>query len=233
MNILITGGPAYEPLDEVRTLTNCATGKTAVTLAKHFLKKGHKVWIFLGTLSKYSLSSQTNLVVERFGTNEELARLLEAAAKESSVEAVLHTAALCDFRVGRIWNQKGEPVPHRLKLPSQAVYHVELVPLPKVINRLADWFPGAMRVGWKFEVTGDRVSSLQRAVQQVVETRSHFCVLNGRGYGEGYGVVGPEGLRRHARDVQALAEILEDFLIHWGRPEDAIGNQDPERKPSC
>ena len=48
MRIVITGGPASEPIDRVRFITNQSTGELAVKLAQSFSAAGHNVELFLG-----------------------------------------------------------------------------------------------------------------------------------------------------------------------------------------
>jgi len=46
MKCIVTGGPAYEELDEVRRLTNFSTGTLGAELAKFLVEQGHEVqWL--------------------------------------------------------------------------------------------------------------------------------------------------------------------------------------------
>ena len=71
MRIVITGGPASEPIDQVRFITNQSTGELAVKLAQSFLAAGHEVDLFLGRGAIWRLES-----AKYFQTNEDLFRLL-------------------------------------------------------------------------------------------------------------------------------------------------------------
>ena len=46
--VLITCGPAYAPIDDVRRITNFSTGELGVTLANAFATAGRKVLCFKG-----------------------------------------------------------------------------------------------------------------------------------------------------------------------------------------
>ena len=43
MNCIVTAGPTYEPLDEVRRLTNSSTGRLGSELANYLTARGHRV----------------------------------------------------------------------------------------------------------------------------------------------------------------------------------------------
>ena len=46
--ILITAGPTWVRLDDVRVITNVFTGKSGVALAESLARKGHTVTLLLG-----------------------------------------------------------------------------------------------------------------------------------------------------------------------------------------
>ena len=68
---MITGGPASEPIDQVRFITNQSTGELAVKLAQRFSAAGHEVELFLGRGAIWRLET-----ARYFQTNEDLHRLL-------------------------------------------------------------------------------------------------------------------------------------------------------------
>ena len=43
MNCIVTAGPTYEPLDDVRRLTNFSTGRLGTELANFLAARGHTV----------------------------------------------------------------------------------------------------------------------------------------------------------------------------------------------
>jgi phosphopantothenoylcysteine synthetase/decarboxylase len=48
MNCVVTAGPTYEPLDEVRRLTNFSTGRLGTELANFLVDRGHQVTLLIG-----------------------------------------------------------------------------------------------------------------------------------------------------------------------------------------
>src|SRR5260221_458438 len=94
MNVVITGGPSSEPIDQVRLITNRSTGELGVILAEAFWNRGHQVTLVLGRLSQFRHSRASY-----FDRNEDLQRMLGEIKESKSVNVVLHAAALADFQV--------------------------------------------------------------------------------------------------------------------------------------
>jgi hypothetical protein len=88
----------------------------------------------------------------------------------------------------------------------------ELVPTPKIIAELRDWYAEALLVGWKYEVDGDRASVLRAAQTQLTDCRTNVCVANGPAYGEGFGLVRSAGDCVHCPGTAELFEALESLI---------------------
>ena len=48
MRVVVTCGPSYEPIDEVRRITNFSTGELGVLLTNHLVDAGCEVVCFRG-----------------------------------------------------------------------------------------------------------------------------------------------------------------------------------------
>ncbi len=214
MHCLITAGPTYEPLDQVRRLTNFSTGRLGSELAVFLAAQGHDVTLLLGHYASVR-PPEGACRVEAFTTGADLeARLASRAG--SSVAAVFHVAAVCDFAFGPVF-EMGDDGSLRAcderKLPTgRGRLLAELVPTPKILPRLRDWFPQALLVGWKYEVDGNRESALRRAAEQVRQNRTGACVANGPAYGPGYGVVARGAPPRDCPTSAALHEALLELM---------------------
>jgi phosphopantothenoylcysteine synthetase/decarboxylase len=214
MNCIVTAGPTYEPLDEVRRLTNFSTGRLGSELVNFLTAHGHKVTMLIGQQATWR-GERNAAEVQTFTTTGDLRGRLQAFAGRD-VQAVFHAAAVNDFRFGKIW--QGTPggalseVRGR-KIPTRAEnLLVELVPAPKIIAELRSLFAEAFLVGWKFEVDGDRTSVLAKAERQIVENRTNACVANGAAYGHGFGLVTGPGKHQHCETTKELLVTLERFL---------------------
>ncbi|MBI3191333.1 MAG: DNA/pantothenate metabolism flavoprotein domain protein [Pedosphaera parvula] len=215
MFCVITAGPTYEPLDDVRRLTNFSTGELGSRLAQYLAKRGHEITLFRSSTAVARAPANLQSV-RSFTTTADLQAQLKALAKQP-VEALFHAAAVCDFAPGRIY----EPTPDGRLLEVKArkiatgfrSLLVELQPTAKIIGHLRDWFPRALLVGWKYEPDGDRTSALAKAEIQLQANRTNACVANGPAYGLGFGLVRsgrePLHLKSRLELFQQLAGLIE------------------------
>ncbi|MBI3870989.1 MAG: DNA/pantothenate metabolism flavoprotein domain protein [Verrucomicrobia bacterium] len=212
MNCLVTAGPTYEPLDEVRRLTNFSTGRLGAALASHLRSRGHNVTLLLGEQATYP-GPFGDHPIERFTTTARLLEQFQQRAR-SSVDAIFHAAAVSDFSFGKVLEQaaSGEWMEVRSgKLTTRGgTLRAELVPTPKILPQLRSLYPDALIVGWKFEVEGGRDQAIDRALRQIKDSRSNACVVNGAAYGTGFGLLQPGRELRHIPDAAALCECLAE-----------------------
>ena len=215
MNCIVTAGPTYEPLDDVRRLTNFSTGRLGTELANFLAARGHKVLLLVGESATYSGARRAQRV-ESFTTTADLREKLKILSAKK-VEAIFHAAAVSDFAFGRMFspNEAGKlaEIKSVKKIPTrEGKLLVELVPTPKIIAGLRGWFPRTRIAGWKFEAEGARAEALAAAKRQIAECSTDLCVANGPAYGEGFGVVPREGKAAHLASAPLLFEALEKFL---------------------
>lgn len=214
MKCIVTAGPTYEPLDEVRRLTNFSTGRLGVGLAEYLARQGHESILLLGSCSLIR-GGQGVARQEFFTTTADLRKRLECLA-DHSIGAVFHAAAVSDFRFGKVWHRCPEGALEEVSSSKfstrQGTLLAELVPTPKLIMSLRDWFPRAIIAGWKYEVEGDRRNAIANAIQQLHDSRTNICVANGPAYGAGFGVVTGVEACLHLADAAALYGALSEHL---------------------
>jgi phosphopantothenoylcysteine synthetase/decarboxylase len=214
VNCIVTAGPTYEPLDDVRRLTNFSTGRLGTALANYLAARGHNVILLLGEQATYAGERRAQRV-EFFSTTSDLrARMKVLAAKK--VDAIFHAAAAGDFAFGRIFapddaNKLVEIKPAKKISTRQGKLLVELLPAPKIIAELRGWFPQTKIVGWKYEADGKRAEAVEVARRQIAECSTDLCVVNGPAYGEGFGLVGKKGDPAHLGNPPLLFDALEKF----------------------
>lgn len=215
MNCIVTAGPTYEPLDDVRRLTNFSTGRLGTELANYLAARGHKVVLLIGETAVYAGERKAQRV-ETFTTTADLREKLKALSGKK-VDGIFHAAAVSDFAIGRIFEPgeggKLSEIKGAKKISTQrGKLLVELVPTPKIISELRGWFRGTKLVGWKFEAEGKRAEALAAAQKQVQEYGTDMCVVNGPAYGEGFGIIGGKGAPGHLANPPVLFDVLEKFL---------------------
>jgi phosphopantothenoylcysteine decarboxylase/phosphopantothenate--cysteine ligase len=214
MHCIITAGPTYETMDNVRRLTNFSTGRLGTELGNFLTTQGHRVTLLFGEQATYG-GEQIVHRIEKFSTTASLLKTFQSLASEP-VDAVFHAAAVSDFMFGKVWQRAADGVLTELnagKISTRTgTLLAELVPTPKVIAALRDLFPRAKLVGWKFEVDGDRASVLAAAERQLREARTDACVANGPAYGDGFGIITAPGKCDHRGDTHALFTALNKFI---------------------
>jgi phosphopantothenoylcysteine synthetase/decarboxylase len=216
MKCIVTAGPTFEELDEVRRLTNFSTGTLGTELADFLTERGHEVELLRGQGATCRLEPKAQRV-QIFTTTADLRRRLQALG--GGAGAVFHAAAVSDFTFGKVWERAAdgglrEIRPAKISSRGGSIL-AELTPTPKIIAGLRDWFPTAFLAGWKYELTSGRAQAIARAHRQLAENRTDACVVNGRAYGEGFGLVTLPGRCRHVPDRKLLFDALEKLWLNY------------------
>lgn len=198
---LVTCGPAYEPIDAVRCITNHSTGELGTLLAEALAAAGFAVTCLRGKMAVHPAPKNARVIP--FGTNGSLIETLESIEPPA---AVFHAAALCDFTVAQDPDGKGKI---RSDTPE---LRLVLKPAAKVLPLLRPLFPDALIVGWKYEVDGTREEAIERGRHQIAKCNTSACVVNGPAYGEGLGLL-ENGNVLH----QATRPELCGHLARWAR----------------
>ena len=210
MNCIVTAGPTYEPLDDVRRLTNFSTGRLGTELANFLVARGHQVTLLISAQATYAGERRAQRV-EVFTTTANLREKLQAWSAKK-VNAVFHAAAVSDFRFGRIRLQSphGELTEIKSKKfpPARALCWWNSCRRKKIIAELRAWFPSAKLVGWKFEAEGKRPDAIHAAEQQLIRVSDRrLCGQR-------------PGLRRrfwfdHQRQPRVIWRIRRNCLMRW------------------
>jgi phosphopantothenoylcysteine decarboxylase/phosphopantothenate--cysteine ligase len=207
MRFLITCGPSYEPIDEVRRLTNFSTGRLGIFLTNHFQKQGHEVTCLIGEGRTCCDLIQSNLV-QTFTTTSDLYHRLE---KLTSIQydAIFHAAALSDYQIEHACDKDKNPLRYH-KIPSNLdEVWLKLKTATKILPKLSTLFPHSKIIGWKYELEGTRKEALAEAFDQIKKCKTTACVLNGRAIGDGFIVC---DFNQKIDEIKTLAE-LADYLL--------------------
>ena len=210
MKCIVTAGPTYEVLDEVRRLTNSSTGTLGSGLADYLAGLGHEVQLLTGYYCTCPPAASVQQQ-QTFTTTADLRERLAALASRG-VGAVFHAAAVSDFTFGKIWERTTAGELREIKsakIPTRAEgLLAELQPTPKIIRELRGWFPKAFLAGWKYELE-PVVKPVDFGRGQILENQTDACVLNGRGFFDtGFGLLHKDMTLTRCRDKAALFAAL-------------------------
>ena len=137
-NVLITSGPTWVAIDDVRVISNRSTGEMGRALARAFQKVGARVTLLEGPISF-----------------EELERRLEKELRKN-YQVVVHAAAVSDYQLKR-------PFPSKLSSHKRNL-SLTLKPTKKIIQSIKKINPKVFLVGFKLEprLTKSKVKGLTK-----------------------------------------------------------------------
>ena len=211
VKVIVTCGPSYEPIDEVRRITNFSTGELGILLANRLTRAGFDVLCFKGVGATCPLRVEGARTVS-FTTNENLRAGLAAVEGRGEIVAVFHAAALSDYRVKTVQSSDGTVITSA-KIPSRGgELTVTLEPALKLIGDLRALFPASKIVGWKYELNGTRDDALAAAARQIASAKTDACVVNGAAFGPGFGVCEPEVEPVFCADKPRLCAYLSRWI---------------------
>ncbi len=166
--ILITAGPTWVPIDAVRVVSNTASGKTGILLAKALAKLGAKVTLMLGPVGTCCIDKSIKVIGFRFF--DELNSLLKNELRVKRFDIVIHSAAVSDYRPLSV-NKK--------KLGSSAkILSLTFKQTPKLIDYLRKTSPGSFLVGFKFEPDLSENRLINEARLLIKRARLDLAVAN-------------------------------------------------------
>ncbi len=211
MKIVVTTGPSYEPIDEVRRLTNFSTGELGIILSERLAQAGYDVICLRGVHATHP-HTPSGVDTRPFTTNDDLHDQLSSLAQTETVGAIFQVAALCDYKVARVEDAAGSRR-DAAKIESRSgQLTLVLTPARKVLAGLRALYPDASLVGWKYELNGGREEALAKAWRQLQESQSDACVLNGRAWGSDFAFCTPPDCVTPIAGKSQLAEFLARWL---------------------
>jgi phosphopantothenate---cysteine ligase (CTP) len=237
MKLLVTAGNTAVPIDRVRQITNVFTGRTGAAIALHAYRRGHEVTL----LTSHPEALADDRPPERdarwrcltYDTFDALMAAMEAAILGQPLDAVIHSAAVSDYRVAGVYtpapgtraaasgdeiawaSAMGEPprleniAAGKVKSTAPEVW-LRLLPTPKIIDRIrGDWQFRGVLVKFKLEVGVDEARLLEVAEASRRHSEADLMVANTLETARQWAYLGPttEGYRRIPR-----AELPEQLL---------------------
>ncbi|MFW5904360.1 MAG: bifunctional phosphopantothenoylcysteine decarboxylase/phosphopantothenate--cysteine ligase CoaBC [Candidatus Saliniplasma sp.] len=156
-NITVITGSSIEPIDTMRVITNRATGKTGIELARRAYRRGANVQLWYGNV-------QTD--IPRWIPNRKFETLDDLIGYSKDLtETVIVPAALSDFGADSVSDSK---------LSSDGSLSLELKPLPKFIDEVRE--DVEFLVAFKAEDT--REKAVEKAEQMVKNGRAEMVIAN-------------------------------------------------------
>ncbi len=164
--VIITGGPTREYIDNVRFISNGASGRTAISLAEEAYLYGAQVHLVLGpTLLEPPSTAKTYNVI----STEEMTNKTLELLKKYPDSLVILSAAMADFK----------PLKQKIgKTKSDKGFSLELEPTPKLVDKIKQVAPNCTLVIFKAEWNVSRDELIKRAYKRLKETDADYVVAN-------------------------------------------------------
>jgi phosphopantothenoylcysteine decarboxylase / phosphopantothenate---cysteine ligase len=166
--VLITAGPTWVKVDEVRVISNTASGKTGLLFADAFNRLGAKVTLLLGPVN-FSLQ-KSNIIIKKFKFFDELNNLIKNELENRKYDIAIHSAAVSDY-MPRI------PYPKKIKSNLKGLT-IKLKPTVKIINLFKKMQPKIFLLGFKYEPEAEKGNLYKKAVNLIKQSYADLVVSN-------------------------------------------------------
>jgi phosphopantothenoylcysteine synthetase/decarboxylase len=203
MRLLVTTGNTQAPIDRARCITNVFTGRTGTRIALQAQERGHQVTLLtshpelVAGLAK-SAPPEDQWTSRTYRTFDDLEREMEEVIRKTELDAVIHCAAVSDYRPEGIyapapgtqfrqadgrWTAAGYPAlvdksAGKVKSDEPELW-LRLVRTPKLVDRVRrDWRFQGILVKFKLEIGVNESELLEIAEQSRRRSAADLMVAN-------------------------------------------------------
>lgn len=179
--VLVTAGSTASPIDQVREIRNIFRGRTGARIVETFISEGVDCTLVTSAQSvPERLHGQGELRVLNFRTFEDLLRIMEEEIKSFSYDAIIHSAAVNDYRVARVLDKYLKPVDALTKiLSTYPKLYLELEPNIKIVDQIREpWGFRGKLVKFKLQVGISDDELIEIARKSMAKSRANFIVAN-------------------------------------------------------
>jgi phosphopantothenoylcysteine decarboxylase/phosphopantothenate--cysteine ligase len=166
--VFITAGPTWVPIDNVRVISNIATGETGILLAEELNNLGAKITLLLGPVGICCLNRKIKII--RYKFFDDLRNRIEDELRSKKYDIVIHSAAVSDYKTKRIY-------PFKVKSGIKN-WKINLVPAQKVINLIKEIDSSLFLVGFKFEPKANCSSLIEKTKDLIRRARLDLAIAN-------------------------------------------------------
>lgn len=213
--VLITSGGTLEKWDNVRGHTNLSKGVMGTYLAEAALKAGADVLYMHGYFAQKPTANE-KLSFIGFEGIEDLSNKLEHILKTDHIDVVIMAVAGSDWVVDKVFDQQGNEMKEKGKMPSDEPPIIHFKKAPKVIAQVKTWAPDVTLVGFKLEATEDVNELLGRAKIRMESSDATYMVANSSkslyGSGEPHFILKKDGTFVQTDGKKQTANTLMEIL---------------------
>ena len=202
MKVLVTCGPTWVPIDDVRVISNVSSGEMGHLIAQAFRQKNAQVTIIEGPVTHTLADKKIKIIKYRFFDELERALKIELVKK---YDIIIHAAAVSDFKV--IGASKN-------KISSAKALTLNLTATPKLIKDIKRLSPESFLVGFKLE-SNLNLKDIFKTIRPLFTSAGCDLVVANKlagGY-QGFIVNADGDVLAKAVNKRALAQNLVKLLI--------------------
>ncbi len=159
-HVVVSAGRTVEYIDPIRLITNNASGRMGMAIAREALLAGARVTILTG---KTAVPGPPGAALIRCDTAEELLEKSEEVLKSSGVDIYVAAAAVGDWKCREISDTK-------ITTHGAKELTLSLVPTPKILDRVKAISPGTFVVAFRAlhgageeELHSDAIARMKKA----------------------------------------------------------------------
>jgi len=166
--ILVTCGPTWVPIDQMRVISNASTGKMGHRISHLLSREGAKVTLIQGPVT-HPIRHMPERVLN-FNFFDELSQILLSELKTTPYAAVIHAAAVSDYKLRK---------PYAKKISSNiSEFKLDLVPTQKLIQKIKKVSPKTFLVGFKLESDAKKEFLVARAETLIKKAKCNLVIAN-------------------------------------------------------
>ena len=196
MKVLITAGGTSEPIDQVRSITNHASGTLGIEIAKVFLQNDVKI-DYVVTKSAKKPAANEHLKMHLVNSTQEVYDCLEQLLTTQKYSAVIHTMAISDFTtqaslsIEDLTTALNQAYQAKDQLQEEDLFALfasmanptkglvlSLQPTPKIIQSIKFWQPTTVLFGFKLLANVTEEKLLQVARNSLEKNQADFVIAN-------------------------------------------------------
>lgn len=129
INVVVTAGPTYEPIDPVRFIGNFSSGRMGFAIAEAFADEGANVWLVTGPVAGMEVRKQVNVIPVQTAQ-----QMYDAVMKHATgADIIVMAAAVADYR-------PSSPAKQKIKKEKQkgSPLSIELQPTKDILKKLGE-----------------------------------------------------------------------------------------------
>ena len=178
--ILVTAGATVVPIDKVRSITNIFTGRTGASVAEYL---SHNSEVIILTSNPDLTKETKSLKVVKYKTYDDLFSLMEQIITHESLDVIIHSAAVSDYKVDGVLCKQGQYLVELDKSgkvsSSFSELYLRLTPTIKIVDLIKNaWAFRGTLVKFKLQVGISDGELIKIAQKSMLQSKADFIVAN-------------------------------------------------------